>query len=69
METLEKRLTPSKSSNYLNMQNAWSMDFISWLLTHVNLLEFTLLASLAEMAAVGAEEIMKGMSQYHQWVI
>ena len=37
-----------KKSNYHYMQNAWSMDFISWFFSHVSQLEFMLLASLPQ---------------------
>lgn len=43
-----KHLATPKLPNYRHMQNAWSMDFIPWLPTHVSQLEFILLASLPE---------------------
>lgn len=42
----QKHLVLPKFPNYHPMQNAWSMDFISGFFTHVNQLEFMLLASL-----------------------
>lgn len=39
-------LSTHKIPNYHSMQNAWSMDFISWFFTHVRQLVFMLLASL-----------------------
>lgn len=68
MNTLAETFSTPKFPNYHPMQNAWSIDFISGFLTHVNHLEFMLLASLlAGCLGVGLENIMRqGVPQYQQ---
>lgn len=64
----QKHLVPPKLPNYQPMQNAWSMDFISWFFTHVSQLVFMLLASLPVgwPGRGGGDNEGERMSQYHQ---